>query len=53
MALQLGQLDVESLRRAIRLEYEEVAEHPELGFHFLVGRPLAAVLGYDAALAST
>ncbi len=49
MALQLGQLDVESLRRAIRLEYEEVAEHPELGFHFLVGRPLAAVLGYDAA----
>jgi len=49
MALQLGQLDVESLRRAIRLEYEEVAEHPELGFHFLVGRPLAAVLGYDPA----
>jgi len=47
MALQQGQLDVDSLRRAIRLEYEEVANHPELGFHFLVGRPLAAVLGYD------
>jgi arsenite methyltransferase len=47
MALEPAQLDVESLRRAIRLEYEEVAEHPEFGFHFLVGRPLAAVLGYD------
>src|SRR6266536_5010385 len=42
-------LDIESLRRAIRLEYAEVAEHPELGFHFLVGRPLARVLGYDEA----
>jgi SAM-dependent methyltransferase len=49
MALQQGGLDVESLRRAIRLEYEEVANHPEYGFHFLVGRPLAAVLGYDPA----
>jgi arsenite methyltransferase len=39
--------DVQSLRRAIQLEYAEVAEHPELGFHFLVGRPLAQVLGYD------
>jgi SAM-dependent methyltransferase len=41
--------DVESLRRAIQLEYAEVAENPELGFHFLVGRPLAQVLGYDPA----
>jgi arsenite methyltransferase len=41
--------DVESLRRAIQLEYAEVAEHPELGFHFLVGHPLAQVLGYDPA----
>jgi arsenite methyltransferase len=49
MSLQPAQLDVESLRRAIRLEYAEVAEQPELGFHFLVGRPLAAVLGYDPA----
>ena len=31
------------------LEYTEVAVHPELGFHFLVGRPLARVLGSDAA----
>jgi arsenite methyltransferase len=42
-------LDIESLRRAIQLEYAEVAEQPELGFHFLVGRPLAGVLGYDPA----
>jgi arsenite methyltransferase len=49
MSVQPVPLDVESLRRAIRLEYAEVAEQPELGFHFLVGRPLAAVLGYDPA----
>src|SRR5919197_2401737 len=42
-------VDIESLRRAIQLEYAEVAEHPDLGFHFLVGRPLAKVLGYDPA----
>ena len=47
MSLQTESIDIESLRRAIRLEYAEVAEHPELGFHFLVGRPLAKVLGYD------
>jgi len=41
--------DIDSLRRAIQLEYAEVAEHPESGFHFLVGRPLARVLGYDPA----
>ena len=41
--------DIDSLRRAIQLEYAEVAEHPEYGFHFLVGRPLARVLGYDPA----
>jgi arsenite methyltransferase len=44
---QSPELDIESLRRAIRLEYAEVAEQPGLGFHFLVGRPLAAVLGYE------
>jgi arsenite methyltransferase len=49
MSLELPAVDVEALRRAIQLEYAEVAEHPELGFHFLVGRPLAQVLGYDPA----
>jgi len=49
MTSPISALDIESLRRAIQLEYAEVAEHPELGFHFLVGRPLARVLGYDPA----
>jgi len=39
-------LDLDSLRRAIQLEY---AEHPELGFHCSVGRPLARILSYDQA----
>jgi SAM-dependent methyltransferase len=42
-------LDLDALRRAIQLEYTEVAEHPELGFHFFTGRPLARILGYDGA----
>jgi SAM-dependent methyltransferase len=42
-------LDLDSLRRAIQLEYAEVAEHPELGFHFSGGRPLTRILGYDPA----
>jgi arsenite methyltransferase len=49
MSAQPAPLDIDSLRRAIQLEYAEVAEQPELGFHFLVGRPLAALLGYDPA----
>jgi arsenite methyltransferase len=47
MAVEPLPLDLESLRRAIQLEYAEVAEQPELGFHFLVGRELTRVLGYD------
>ncbi len=39
-------VDLEGLRRAIQAEYALVAQEPEHGFHFLVGRPLAAVLGY-------
>jgi SAM-dependent methyltransferase len=34
------------LRRAIQEEYAVVAQEPEHGFHFLVGRPLARLLGY-------
>jgi arsenite methyltransferase len=49
MSVEPLPLDLESLRRAIQLEYAEVAEQPELGFHFLVGRELARVLGYDPA----
>ncbi len=47
--IALPELDLDAFRRAIQLEYAEVAEHPELGFHFSVGRPLARILGYDRA----
>src|SRR5712692_2627184 len=40
-------VDLDDLRRAIQDEYALVAQDPEHGFHFLVGRPLAAVLGYQ------
>jgi hypothetical protein len=36
------ELDVFTLREAIREEYGEVASQPEKGFHFHTGRPLAA-----------
>src|SRR5215207_2422858 len=39
-------IDLEVLRQAIQDEYALVADDPEHGFHFLVGRPLAQVLGY-------
>jgi SAM-dependent methyltransferase len=42
-------VDLDSLRRAIQDEYAVVAEQPEHGFHFFVGRPLARLLGYDDA----
>src|SRR5260370_20696023 len=42
-------VDLESLRRAIQEEYAVVAQEPEHGFHFLVGRPLARLLGYTEA----
>lgn len=46
----MGQaLDVDKLHEAIQAEYREVATTPEKGFHFHTGRPLAAMLGYDAA----
>jgi arsenite methyltransferase len=39
-------VDTETLRAAIRGEYEEVAEHPGKGFHFHTGRRLARIVGY-------
>jgi arsenite methyltransferase len=39
-------LDVDTLRSAIREEYEAVATHPESSFHFHTGRPLARMLDY-------
>lgn len=43
-------VDVESLRAAIRAEYAAVAQHPTQGFHFHTGARLAAVLGYPEAV---
>ena len=40
-------LDVSVLRQAIQEEYAEVASHPEKGFHFHTGRPLARMLEYQ------
>ncbi len=40
-------LDVETLREAIRTEYDLVASQPEHGFHFHTGRRLAGILGYE------
>lgn len=45
----LRDLDVAVLREAIQAEYAEVASHPEQGFHFHTGRPLARLLGYADA----
>ncbi len=39
-------LDLEQLHQAIQEEYAEVASHPDKGFHFHTGRPLAGMLGY-------
>jgi arsenite methyltransferase len=44
--LEDQELDVEVLREAIQEEYAEVASHPEKGFHFHTGRPLARMLEY-------
>ena len=42
-------VDLDVLRRAIQDEYAVVAQEPEHGFHFFVGRPLARLLGYEEA----
>jgi hypothetical protein len=42
-------IDLDDLRTAIQDECALVANEPEHGFHFLVGRPLAQLLGYQEA----
>lgn len=39
-------IDTETLRKAIRDEYREVAEDPGRGFHFHTGRRLTRIVGY-------
>src|ERR671919_2841432 len=43
-------VDAEELRDQVRDKYREVATDPHRSFHFHTGRPLAARLGYDAAV---
>lgn len=40
-------VDTDTLRRAIKDEYKEVAEHPDKGFHFHTGRRLTKLVGYQ------
>jgi SAM-dependent methyltransferase len=42
-------VDADALRSQISDKYTDVALTPEKGFHFHTGRPLAQMLGYDAA----
>lgn len=39
-------VDTETLRKAIKDEYKEVAEDPGKGFHFHTGRRLTKIVGY-------
>jgi len=43
-------VDVERLRAEIKLKYRDVATEPVKGFHFHVGRPLAAMLDYPMSV---
>ena len=43
---QIIDLDTATLRKAIQDEYQEVAEHPDKGFHFHTGRRLTQIVGY-------
>lgn len=52
-AAQAVDVDSGTLRKAIQDEYQEVAEHPDKGFHFHTGRRLTRIVGYkDEWLAS-
>jgi arsenite methyltransferase len=46
-----ARVDREVLRAQISAKYTDVALAPQKGFHFHTGRPLAAMLGYAAAVA--
>jgi SAM-dependent methyltransferase len=43
-------VDPGTLREQVRDKYREVATDPHRAYHFHTGRPLAARLGYDAAV---
>jgi arsenite methyltransferase len=43
-------VDGEALREEVRKKYRDVAANPHGSYHFHTGRPLAARLGYEAAV---
>jgi SAM-dependent methyltransferase len=45
--IEVPAIVLDNLRKAIQDEYALVADEPEHGFHFLVGRPLAQLFGYQ------
>jgi len=50
MITQSAQLDVADLQQRVQDVYRQVAEEPHRSYHFEMGRPLAARLGYPAEL---
>jgi hypothetical protein len=46
LTIEKPDVDLDTLRGASQDEYALVADDPAHGFHFLVGRPVAHVLGY-------
>ena len=44
-------VDPETLQAEMRAKYRAVAKNPHGTFHFHSSRPLAALLGYDSAIA--
>ncbi len=42
-------VDRDELRSQVQSKYSDVANHPERGFHFHTGSPLARMLGYPEA----
>ena len=46
-------VDADTLREQVKEKYREVAVNPRGSFHFHIGRPLAARLGYDERLTAS
>jgi arsenite methyltransferase len=49
MTVDQAMVDRATLRERVKDKYREVATRPDATFHFHTGRPLAALLGYEAA----
>jgi len=50
MSIQSDRVDVADLQQRVRAVYRQVAQQPHLGYHFEMGRALAARLGYPSEL---